>query len=315
MSSLSLKALQDLYDSTMAQADPRCDGYPLLDSPHKMLVMVGLYLLVIWLGPKVMANRKPWDLRRTIVIYNFALVLLSFSTFLWTCAAIIKVGGYSIYCDSIDKYQSEKDKEEFINIGYIFFLSKLIEFWDTIFFVLRKKNRQITFLHVYHHATMTVFTWLGVKFLPGSSNIVYPLINSFIHAVMYTYYGLSACGPGMAKYLWWKKYLTRMQISQFVIFLGQGFINYYYDCPLPKVFAYAVYFYTFTILLLFINFYVKAYRAKQGKGVDNNKYHQNGVTGSAITNGKTSVNGNTTSNGKAASNGTFMANGDSKKVL
>jgi len=38
------------------------------------------------------------------------------------------------------------------------------------------------------------------------------LINSFVHVLMYTYYGLSALGPHMQKYLWWKKYLTRIQL-------------------------------------------------------------------------------------------------------
>ena len=80
-----------------------------------------------------------------------------------------------------------------------------------------------------------------------------------------------------------------------MIFLAQGFINYYYECPLPKVFVYAVYLYTFTILLLFINFYVKAYNAKQGNrakreekknGVEAAvKHYHNGVEGSAAVNG------------------------------
>jgi len=38
------------------------------------------------------------------------------------------------------------------------------------------------------------------------------MINSFIHVLMYTYYGLSSLGPHMQKYLWWKKYLTRIQL-------------------------------------------------------------------------------------------------------
>lgn len=35
---------------------------------------------------------------------------------------------------------------------------------------------------------------------------------SGIHVMMYMYYLLAAMGPGMQKYLWWKKYLTIMQI-------------------------------------------------------------------------------------------------------
>jgi len=48
-----------------------------------------------------------------------------------------------------------------------FYFSKLLEFIDTIFFVLRKKNGQISFLHVYHHATMFPIWWIGVKWVPG----------------------------------------------------------------------------------------------------------------------------------------------------
>ena len=30
--------------------------------------------------------------------------------------------------------------------------------------------------------------------------------------MMYIYYGVSALGPQYQKYLWWKKYMTKMQI-------------------------------------------------------------------------------------------------------
>lgn len=37
-------------------------------------------------------------------------------------------------------------------------------------------------------------------------------LNSFIHTIMYTYYLLAAFGPSMQKYLWWKKYMTKLQL-------------------------------------------------------------------------------------------------------
>ncbi|KAH9638117.1 hypothetical protein HF086_014978 [Spodoptera exigua] len=40
------------------------------------------------------------------------------------------------------------------------------------------------------------------------------MVNSGIHVLMYTYYGLSVFGPAVSKYLWWKKYLTIMQLVQ-----------------------------------------------------------------------------------------------------
>lgn len=38
------------------------------------------------------------------------------------------------------------------------------------------------------------------------------LINSLVHVAMYLYYGLAAFGPSMSKYLWWKRYLTSLQL-------------------------------------------------------------------------------------------------------
>ena len=35
-----------------------------------------------------------------------------------------------------------------------------------VFFILRKKNSQVTFLHVYHHATMILNWWMAAKYIP-----------------------------------------------------------------------------------------------------------------------------------------------------
>jgi hypothetical protein len=37
------------------------------------------------------------------------------------------------------------------------------------------------------------------------------MANSFVHIIMYTYYAMSAV-PFLRKYLWWKKYLTQLQM-------------------------------------------------------------------------------------------------------
>ena len=49
----------------------------------------------------------------------------------------------------------------------MFYFSKLIQFLDTLFFILRKKDSQITFLHVYHHASMLFIWWIAVKWFAG----------------------------------------------------------------------------------------------------------------------------------------------------
>ena len=46
----------------------------------------------------------------------------------------------------------------------------------------------------------------------GGFGTFHAWLNSFIHFVMYIYYALSALGPRYQKYLWWKKYMTSLQI-------------------------------------------------------------------------------------------------------
>lgn len=77
------------------------------------------------------------------------------------------------------------------NINFIFFtlqiadavwwyyFSKLLEFCDTFFFILRKKDEQLTFLHVYHHSTMFSFWWIGIKWVPSGSSKYILLFSPF----------------------------------------------------------------------------------------------------------------------------------------
>lgn len=38
------------------------------------------------------------------------------------------------------------------------------------------------------------------------------MVNAGVHVIMYFYYFLSAAGPLFQKYLWWKKYMTAIQL-------------------------------------------------------------------------------------------------------
>nr|CAD7434095.1 unnamed protein product [Timema monikensis] len=98
---------------------------------------------------------------------------------------------------------------------WCYMICKVVELLDTVFFVLRKKSNQISYLHLYHHTLMPVCSWIGVKFLPGGHGTLLGLINSFVHIIMYSYYLFAGLGPRFQKYLWWKKHLTTMQMVRF----------------------------------------------------------------------------------------------------
>ncbi|VDP92252.1 unnamed protein product [Echinostoma caproni] len=101
---------------------------------------------------------------------------------------------------------------------WLFHISKLIECLDTVFFILSGKLRLVTWLHVYHHSTMIPYTWVLAKWIPGSQAFNLVLTNGSVHVVMYTYYALAALGPAWRKYLWWKRYLTILQMVRLRIY-------------------------------------------------------------------------------------------------
>lgn len=46
---------------------------------------------------------------------------------------------------------------------------KILELSDTVIFILRKKYNQASFLHIYHHTSTALLSWIACKFVPGKS--------------------------------------------------------------------------------------------------------------------------------------------------
>ena len=57
---------------------------------------------------------------------------------------------------------------------------------DTVFIVLHKSDSQLSFLHVYHHATIgPVWGWLLLNNYANGSVYFGAFLNSVVHAFMY----------------------------------------------------------------------------------------------------------------------------------
>jgi len=61
--------------------------------------------------------------------------------------------------------------------------------------------------------------YLTLFLISGGLGTFHALLNCVVHVIMYTYYGLTAMGPSYQKYLWWKKYLTTIQLVCEVVWL------------------------------------------------------------------------------------------------
>ncbi|KFB53504.1 elongase [Anopheles sinensis] len=78
------------------------------------------------------------DLRNTLVVYNLFQTI--FSTWIFY---------------------------EMARTCWWYYISKFTEFFDTLFFILRKKTQHVSTLHVIHHGCMPFSVWMGMKFAPG----------------------------------------------------------------------------------------------------------------------------------------------------
>lgn len=58
--------------------DKRVANWPLMSSPLPTVVISCLYLLFLWAGPRYMQDRQPYTLRKTLIVYNFSMVVLNF---------------------------------------------------------------------------------------------------------------------------------------------------------------------------------------------------------------------------------------------
>nr|CAD7427539.1 unnamed protein product [Timema monikensis] len=316
---LIVQLMDDFHDLINKNGDPRTSHWPLMSSPFPTLAICLSYVyLTKFAGPKLMENRKPFELRNVLIAYNLFQVI--FSTWLfYECLMGGWWGHYSFQCQPVDKTNSPT-AIRMVHACWWYYFSKFTEFMDTIFFVLRKKNEHVSMLHVIHHGCMPMSVWFGVKFTPGGHSTFFGLVNTFVHIIMYSYYLLAAMGPRYQKYLWWKKYLTSMQMIQFVAIMVHAFQLLFIDCNYPKAFVWWIGMHAVMFYFLFSDFYRQAYKKKQKakalalaeKALQNGKSNgkENGyANGSIHTNGSVISNGTSASNGHAVSNGHAKANG------
>ncbi|KAF8783204.1 Elongation of very long chain fatty acids like protein [Argiope bruennichi] len=228
--------------------------YPLV--PYSI---VSFYILFVeWIGPEMMKYRKPYSLQKVLIVYN---LLQAFANL---CIAYTAIDGIIKYWDSHCLIRNSPKLQEMLEAAltpaYNLYIIKFIDLLDTVFFVLRKKQSQVSFLHVFHHAGMCLIYYWGLSILykaPGFYMAVGFAINTVVHVIMYTYYGLSAIGPKMQKYLWWKKHLTRLQIGQIFFILSYMLYGFLTGCEEFGNMEFYGFAYGSITLLLFLNFYRK----------------------------------------------------------
>ena len=61
----------NILEVIWAQRDVRVDDWPLMNSPLPTVALCALYFFIVKsVGPRFMRDRKPFDLKNTIIVYN-----------------------------------------------------------------------------------------------------------------------------------------------------------------------------------------------------------------------------------------------------
>jgi len=180
------------------------------------LVGMAIYYTVVLGGRELMRNRPAFKLNLPFKIHNFYLTAISGGLLALHLEQLIptvmRVGVYSSVC-----HKQSGWTQSLAVLYYLNYLTKYLEFIDTVFLVLRKKP--LTFLHTYHHGATALLCYLQMA---GETPVSWVCIvaNLSVHCLMYYYYFQSARGIK----IWWKQYITSLQIAQFVVDLS--FIYY-----------------------------------------------------------------------------------------
>ncbi|KDR06850.1 hypothetical protein L798_03505 [Zootermopsis nevadensis] len=244
-------------------ADHRSDELFLMSSIWSPVAVIGLYLYFVkCVGPRHMKNRPAYELNGVMKAYNLTQILCSVYMLLYS----LKAGWafkYKWLCEPVD-YSFTASSIDVVRCVWTYMMIKLLDLVDTVFFVLRKKAAHTSFLHVYHHAIVFFGAWCCTKYVPGGHGTFIGPVNAFVHIVMYTYYFVTATWPEYRKSLWWKKYITQLQLAQFLIVTLHSSTVLFMDdsCKYPKPLAAFLAVQNGFMFILFAEFYVKSYRRK-----------------------------------------------------
>jgi elongation of very long chain fatty acids protein 6 len=199
---------EDIHiNATNKQFDWFRDGRGMMwPDNHNFFVIAGfLYCPILYLSIKIMKYFKPFNLRLPLFIWNLTIGILSGIGAYKVLPWIYNDLQYNNFNDHICNHENAYTSNVAFYVA-VFNATKIFEWIDTIFLVLRKKK--IIFLHWFHHIITYLYCWHGMLFSYRAdvSGFWFAGINMFVHAIMYSYYALTSIG-------------IKLPISMFVTFI------------------------------------------------------------------------------------------------
>ena len=245
------------------------NGWPLHRLSHAA-AFVAAYLAVVfgcraaaWLGAASTTasssegqGRRLWALQVGIVAYNAAQVALCG----WMAGAALLEHGrrrLSFFCNPVDR-----EAVGMAWVGHVFYCSKYLDFCDTFFMIAKGNWRQVSFLHVYHHASIVAVAWVISMSAPDGDVYFVIVANSLAHVLTYGYYLATSLGLRVPRLV--KQAVTRSQLTQFFCIEVHAGLVALHGCAATRVMILENV-YVATMIILFLDFSNKAYNSNSKK--------------------------------------------------
>lgn len=242
---------------------------PMSNLPE-VLTAIAAYYIIIFGGRAVLRNTQPLKLNLLFQLHNLFLTSVSFTLLVLMVEQLVPMisrhGLFYAICN-VGAWT-----QPMVTLYYMNYIVKFIEFIDTVFLVLKQKK--LTFLHTYHHGATALLCYTQ---LVGTTAISWvPIsLNLGVHVVMYSYYFLASRGIRV----WWKEWVTRFQIMQFVLDIAfiyfavyQKAVHLYFkslphcgDCVGSTTATFSGCAIISSYLFLFVAFYIEVYKNKGTK--------------------------------------------------
>ncbi|XP_050431732.1 elongation of very long chain fatty acids protein-like [Adelges cooleyi] len=252
--------------------DWRTKDWPMMSTTAIPIMLSIIYILFIKVvGPNYMAKKKPYQLRKILMVYNSAQIISCIYLSVEFMKTNPKMG-----CDPLDTSDNPNALYQAKLVWWTSIL-KLTEYIETVFFVLRKKQNQVSALHIYHHITTYALIWIATKINPGGIVRIPVILNCIVHMVMYSYYMLSSMGPKIQKKIdSYKKYITIIQMVQFCFLIVNSLFFLAPECSVPNIYGLVFIPNVFIVFYMFYNFYKKSYseRPIDYRNGNSNKYKE-----------------------------------------
>ena len=183
-----------------------------LAHPVAALAIAAAYASSVFFGYKAMRARKRLRTGWLAPAQNLLMTIASLYTFGETCFALSGAAPCALHgpCGAPGT-----------RVLYLYYLLRVCALTDTFFVVARKRDRQLTVLHVVHRAAMVFPAWSTAILHPGRNVALVCASSSLVDALVYAYYGIASLGLGLAVRPA-KRWLTRTQIAHAFLLAGHA---------------------------------------------------------------------------------------------